>query len=55
MVISQPHYNSNPVLVYERRGSSGQCTAKVSVIIVSLLYDFMRTHPNVIELFDIGK
>ncbi|CAF2533148.1 unnamed protein product [Rotaria sp. Silwood2] len=52
MIITHPNSGVNPVLVYERKGS-GQCTAKVSVIIVSLLYDFIQTHPKLIELCDI--
>jgi hypothetical protein len=58
MVIAQPHSGVNPVLVCERREGregSGTHVAKVSVIIVSLLHDFMQTHPNTIELDDIGK
>ncbi len=54
MIIAQPHAGVNPVLTYERKGP-GIYTAKVSVIIVSLLHDFMETHPNMIELYDIGK
>lgn len=54
MVIAQPHYGVNPVLIAERKGP-GRHVAKVSVIIISLLYDFMQTHPNMIELDDIGK
>ncbi len=54
MIIAQPHSGVNPVLVYDRTGP-GIYTAKVLVIIVSLLYDFMETHPNMIELCDIGK
>ncbi|CAF0805019.1 unnamed protein product [Rotaria sordida] len=52
MIITHPHSGVNPVLIYERKGS-GQCTAKVSIIIISLLYDFMQTHPKLIELIDI--
>ncbi|CAF1106330.1 unnamed protein product [Rotaria sp. Silwood1] len=52
MITAHPHSGVNPVLIYERKGS-GQCTAKVSVIIISLLYDFMQTHPKLIELYDI--
>ncbi len=55
MVIAQPHSGVNPVLVCERREGPGTHVAKVSVIIVSLLHDFMQTHPNTIELDDIGK
>ncbi len=54
MITVHPHYGVNPVLIYERK-APGIYTAKVSVIIVSLLHDFMETHPNMIELCDIGK
>jgi hypothetical protein len=54
MVLDQPHYGVNPVLIAERKGP-GIHVAKVSVIIISLLHDFMQTHPNMIELNDIGK
>jgi len=50
----QPHYRDNPVIIYEKQ-KPGIYTAKVSVIIVSLLHDFMEAHPNMIELYDIGK
>ena len=54
MIVSQPHCGATPVLVYEReRGHI--CRAKVSVTIVSVLHDFMQTHPDTIELNDIGK
>ncbi|CAF4219484.1 unnamed protein product [Rotaria socialis] len=52
MILNHPHCGVNPVLIYEPRGT-GQCTAKLSVTIVSLLYDFMQSHPNLIELYDI--
>jgi hypothetical protein len=54
MIVAHPHCGVNPVIIYERKGL-GEYTAKVSVIIVSLLHDFMQTHPNLIELCDIGK
>ncbi len=54
MIIAQPHVGVNPVLIYER-DKPGIYKANVSVIIVSLLHDFMQTHPNMIELYDIGK
>jgi hypothetical protein len=54
MIIAQPHSGFNPVLISDRKGP-GIYGAKVSVIIVSLLYDFMETHPNMIELDDFGK
>jgi len=54
MIITHPHSGVNPVLIYERKGP-GIYTAKVSVIIVSLLHDFMETYPNMIELYDIGE
>ncbi len=54
MIISQPHYVVNPVIIYYPNGR-GEFKAKVSVTIVSLLHDFMVTHPNLIELYDIGK
>jgi hypothetical protein len=54
MVIDQPHCGVNPVLIAERKGP-GRHVAKVSVIIISLLHDFMQTHPNMIELNDIGE
>ncbi len=54
MIISQPHCGVNPVTVYERK-ETGEYVAKLSVTIVSLLHDFMVTHPNLIELYDIGK
>ncbi|CAF1318521.1 unnamed protein product [Rotaria magnacalcarata] len=52
MILNHPHYGVNPVLIYERRGT-GQCVAKLSVTLVSLLSDFMQSHPNLIELYDI--
>jgi hypothetical protein len=54
MIIDQPHYGINPVLVYEEKGP-GLYTAKVSVIIVSLLHDFLNTYPTLIQPFDIGR
>lgn len=54
IIIAQPHCNTNPVLVYDGKRSDSS-KAKVSVIIVSLLHDFMETHPNMIELDDFGK
>jgi len=54
MIISQPHSGVNPVTTYERK-ESGEYLAKLSVTVVSLLHDFMVTHPNLIELYDIGK
>jgi len=54
MIISQPHYGVNPVTTYDRKGP-GEYLVKLSVTVVSLLHDFMVTHPNLIELFDIGK
>jgi len=54
MILVQPQYSVNPVLIYDRKGP-GKNTAKVSVIIISLLHDFMETHPNMIQLDPIGK
>jgi len=54
MIISQPHCGVNPVTTYDRKGP-GEYVAKLSVTIVCLLHDFMVTHPNLIELYDIGK
>lgn len=54
MIIAQPHSGVNPVTIYERRGP-GEYTAKISVIIISLLYDFMQSHPKLIEVYDIGR
>jgi hypothetical protein len=54
MIIVEPQYGVNPVLIYDRK-ETGKYTAKVSVIIVSLLNDFIETHPNMIKLDDIGK
>jgi hypothetical protein len=54
MIITHPNSGVNPVLIYERKGP-GIYTAKASVIIVSLLHDFMETHSNMIELYDIGE
>jgi len=54
MILVQPQYGVNPVLIHDGR-ISGKHTAKVSVIIISLLHDFIQTHPNMIELDDIGK
>jgi hypothetical protein len=54
MIIDQPHSGVNPVLIYEKKGP-GLYTAKVSVIIVSLLHDFIETHPNLIQFYDIGR
>jgi hypothetical protein len=53
MIVAQPHSGANPVTIYERRGP-GEYTAKVSVTIISLLYDFMQMNPSLIELYDIG-
>lgn len=53
MIVAQPHSGANPVTIYERRGP-GEYTAKVSVTIISLLYDFMQLNPHLIELYDIG-
>ncbi len=53
MIIDQPHYGVNPVLIYEKK-EPGIFKAKVSVIIISLLHDFMETHPNLIKFYDIG-
>ncbi|CAF1010978.1 unnamed protein product [Adineta steineri] len=52
MIVAHPHSGVNPVTIYERKGP-GAYTAKISVTIVSLLYDFMQQYPNLIELFDI--
>ena len=54
MIVAQPHSGVNPVTIYERKGP-GEYTAKISVIIISLLYDFMQLRPDVIELYDIGN
>ena len=54
MITAQPHSGVNPITTYERKGP-GEYTAKISVTIVSLLHDFMVTHPNLIKLEDIGK
>ncbi|CAF2722281.1 unnamed protein product [Rotaria sp. Silwood2] len=52
LIVAQPHSGVNPVTIYERKGP-GEYTAKISVTIISLLHDFIQTHPNLIELFDI--
>jgi hypothetical protein len=54
MIMTHPHSGVNPVTVYERKGP-GEYAAKISVIIVSLLHDFIETHPNMIKVDDIGK
>jgi hypothetical protein len=54
MVIAQPHSGLNPVLVVELKATRTY-TAKLSVVLISLLHDFMQTHPNMIHLDDIGK
>ncbi len=54
MILVQPQYGVNPVLIYDKK-EAGKYTAKVSVIIISLLNDFMETHPNMIQLDNIGK
>ena len=54
MVLAQPHSGVNPVIIVDRRGPRIH-VAKVSVILISLLHDFMQTHPKMIELDDIGK
>lgn len=54
MITVHPHSGVIPVVIYDRKGP-GQCKIKLTVIIVSLLYDFMQTHPNLIELCEIGK
>ncbi|CAM4894403.1 unnamed protein product [Rotaria socialis] len=51
-IVDQPHSGTTPVTIYERK-APGEYTAKISVTIISLLYDFMQTHPNLLELFDI--
>ncbi|CAF1534675.1 unnamed protein product [Rotaria magnacalcarata] len=52
LIVDQPHSGTTPVTIYERK-APGEYTAKISVTIISLLYDFMQTHPNLLELFDI--
>lgn len=54
MILDQPHSGANPVLIYERVGP-GLYKVKISVTLVSLLHDFIVTHPNVLHLYDIGK
>ena len=54
MIMDHPHSGANPVLIYERLGP-GMYRAKVSVFLVSLLHDFMVTHPNVLQFYDIGE
>jgi hypothetical protein len=53
MIVTQPRSGVNPVTIYERKGP-GEYAAKVSVIIISLLHEFMQAYPDVIELYDIG-
>jgi hypothetical protein len=53
MIVAQPHSGVNPVTIYERRGP-GEYTAKISVIIICLLHDFVEEYPSLIELYDIG-
>ncbi|UJR22445.1 hypothetical protein I4U23_025505 [Adineta vaga] len=53
MIVTQPHFGINPVIIYDRKAGNTEYTAKVSVTIFSLLHDFMQTHPNTIELYDI--
>jgi hypothetical protein len=53
MIVTQPRSGVNPVTIYERTGP-GEYTAKVSVIIISLLHDFMQAYSHLIELYDIG-
>ncbi|CAF1016883.1 unnamed protein product [Adineta steineri] len=52
MIVDQPHCGFNSATVYERRGP-GEYGTKASVTIVSLLHDFMETHPNLIEIHPI--
>ena len=54
MINKQPMCGATPVLVYERQ-KGNIYKAKVSVTIISLLHDFMKKHPNVIELDNISK
>ena len=54
MITIHPHAGVNPVLIYERK-ESNLYTVKVSAMVVSLLHDFMQTHPNCIDFDDIGK
>ena len=54
MIVAQPHSGVNPTTIYDRKGP-GQYTAKISVLIISLLHDFMQLFPNLIELYPIGK
>ena len=54
MIVAQPNSGVIPVVIYERK-CPGVYTAKISVIIVSLLHDFMQLHPGTIELYDIGS
>ncbi|CAF1076007.1 unnamed protein product [Adineta steineri] len=52
MIVDQPHCGFNSATVYKRKGP-GDYITKVSVTIVSLLHDFMETHPNLIEIHSI--
>ncbi|CAF1180582.1 unnamed protein product [Adineta steineri] len=52
MIVDQPHCGFNSATVYERT-APGEYRTKASVTIVSLLHDFMETHPNLIEIHSI--
>jgi hypothetical protein len=54
MILTHPHFGVNPVTIYERM-ANGQYSIKIDVTIVSLLHDFMRLHPNIIQLKDIRE
>ena len=54
MIVAQPHFGVNPVTVYDRAGN-GKYKMKISVMIVSLLHDFIETHPELITIENIGN
>ena len=55
IIVSQPRFGVNPVVIYDRKPGCAEYTVKISVILVSLLHDFIQSHPNFIDLYDIGK
>lgn len=54
MIIDHPRNDVNPVLIYNRK-ENDEYEATGSVRIISLLHDFMQTHPGLIQLYDIGN
>lgn len=54
MITVQPQFRNIPVVI-SKRIAPGFYQMDVSVIVLSLLSNFMRTHPNIIKFSDISK